>query len=82
MLVAGLKALLERASESGVERVELGMAHRGRLNVLHSLLGKPMASLLHAFLPPKTRGLEKYAYDITGDVQYHLVRLTVAFKDN
>jgi 2-oxoglutarate dehydrogenase E1 component len=66
-LVPCLRVLLDRGAELGVERSILGMAHRGRLTVLHTLLGRPRELLFHefgeAYLP--------YEYEGSGDVKYH-----------
>ncbi len=67
-LIPMLAELIERASEQGVERVIVGMAHRGRLNVLANILGKSYAQVFREFegvlLPLSTEG--------SGDVKYHL----------
>src|SRR5436190_4620990 len=67
-LVALLLALVDAAGEHGVEQVVMGMAHRGRLNVLAHVLGKPYEHILAEFegrpLPPEASGY--------GDVKYHL----------
>lgn len=44
-LLPGLLALVQRSAAHGVQRVEMGMAHRGRLNVLVNLLGKRVGEL-------------------------------------
>ena len=67
-LIPTLDALLNRASEVGVERAVIGMAHRGRLNVLAHTLGKPLTKIFGEFEgyidPQSTQG--------SGDVKYHL----------
>ncbi|HZN41944.1 MAG TPA: multifunctional oxoglutarate decarboxylase/oxoglutarate dehydrogenase thiamine pyrophosphate-binding subunit/dihydrolipoyllysine-residue succinyltransferase subunit [Planctomycetota bacterium] len=67
-LIPVLHALLDRASELGLERAVLGMAHRGRLNVLAHVLGKPLTKIFEEFEgwldPAMTQG--------SGDVKYHL----------
>ncbi len=67
-LVPVLHALLDRAAEHGAQRVVLGMAHRGRLNVLAHVLGKPLVKIFGEFEgwldPSTTQG--------SGDVKYHL----------
>ena len=62
-LLPGLHFLIERAAELGVEGVELGMAHRGRLNVLATLMQKPLGAICNEF---------KEADDNVSDVKYHL----------
>ena len=51
----------------GVEEICLGMAHRGRLNVLVNFLGKSYELMLNQF-----EGTEYNPYDIDGDVKYHM----------
>ncbi len=67
-LVPMLNALIEDAACGAVEQVVMGMPHRGRLNVLAHVLGKPHAFILAEFeeRPLPTELLEH------GDVKYHL----------
>ena len=62
-----LDDLIQHAGAAGVEEVVIGMAHRGRLNVLVNLLGKSPAELFSefegAYDPSRLRG--------SGDVKYH-----------
>ena len=44
-LIPGLQSLVETAAERGVEQIVVGMAHRGRLNILHSVFAKPLAAM-------------------------------------
>ena len=44
-LLPGLQEVVQRCAQHGVERIEVGMPHRGRLNVLCNLLHKPPAAL-------------------------------------
>ena len=48
-LVPGMKAMIDRAAELGVESVILGMPHRGRLNVLANVLRKPLEQIFCEF---------------------------------
>ena len=71
--VEGLEALIplldvvaNEAKNSSVEEVCLGMAHRGRLNVLANFMGKPYELMLKEF-----EGNELDSYGIDGDVKYH-----------
>ncbi len=63
-----LDAILERGAADGLESAVLGMAHRGRLNVLANIVGKSYAQLFKEFEgyvdPDSTQG--------SGDVKYHL----------
>lgn len=66
--IAALDAILNTASENNVNEVVIGMAHRGRLNVLANILGKTYEEIFNEFegnaMPDTTMG--------TGDVKYHL----------
>ena len=67
MMVA-LSEILLRSPELGVKEIVLGMAHRGRLNVLTNFLKKPFAIVFNEFS-------DKYDPDLgeaSGDVKYHL----------
>jgi 2-oxoglutarate dehydrogenase E1 component len=61
-----LDSLSEDAQQSQVEEICLGMAHRGRLNVLANFLGKPYELMLKEF-----EGSDMDSYGIDGDVKYH-----------
>ena len=67
-LVPMLQTMVSRASEMGAAEIVMGMAHRGRLNVLAHVLGKPYTHILAEFegRPPAP---EIAGY---GDVKYHL----------
>tara|TARA_Y100000385_G_scaffold74621_1_gene75399 strand:+ start:1878 stop:4601 length:2724 start_codon:yes stop_codon:yes gene_type:complete len=66
-LIPGLDFLLQKAAEIGVKEVVLGMAHRGRLNVLTNLFGKPASEIFSEF-----EGKQFEEADFDGDVKYHL----------
>jgi 2-oxoglutarate dehydrogenase E1 component len=64
---------LELAAAAGAREVVIGMAHRGRLNVLAHTIGMPYEKILREF--EGERALEVVAADAeggTGDVKYHL----------
>lgn len=67
-LIPALDALIESAAEKGVEQFVMGMAHRGRLNVLANIFGKSTAEIFSEF--------DGKDYDddamFDGDVKYHL----------
>lgn len=67
-LIAALDAVLEKSPASGVKSVIIGMAHRGRLNVLANILGKSYNFIFKEFtenyIPESIYG--------DGDVKYHL----------
>jgi 2-oxoglutarate dehydrogenase E1 component len=77
-MVPLLDELVRHAIEKEVKAVNIGMAHRGRLNVLAHVLGKPyemiFAEFQHAeskdFIP--SEGSVAITYGWTGDVKYHL----------
>jgi 2-oxoglutarate dehydrogenase E1 component len=63
--IASLDETIQRAGEKGVQEIVIGMAHRGRLNVLVNILGKTPQELFAEF-----EG--KHADDLpAGDVKYH-----------
>ena len=66
--IAALDAIINQASASNVEEVIIGMAHRGRLNVLANIMGKTYENIFNEFegntLPDQSFG--------DGDVKYHL----------
>ncbi|MDA1117586.1 MAG: 2-oxoglutarate dehydrogenase E1 component [Proteobacteria bacterium] len=64
-LIAVLDNLLQRAGEAGVQELVLGMAHRGRLNVLINTLGKMPKDLFGEFEGKHDDAL------LAGDVKYH-----------
>ncbi len=64
-LIAVLDNLLQRAGTAGVQELVLGMAHRGRLNVLVNTLGKMPKDLFGEFEGKHDEGLQ------AGDVKYH-----------
>ena len=64
-LIPMLNLLLERGLEDGVKETVIGMAHRGRLNVLINILGKKPADLFLEF-----EG--KHKVSGSGDVKYHM----------
>jgi 2-oxoglutarate dehydrogenase E1 component len=66
-LIPALDALIERGSEIGVEHYVMGMAHRGRLNVLANIFNKTYDAIFSEF---EGKEYESEAFD--GDVKYHL----------
>jgi 2-oxoglutarate dehydrogenase E1 component len=71
--VAMLDEAVELAADAGAHEVVVGMAHRGRLNVLAHIVGRPYESVLREFEGEKT--YEAVVADPeggTGDVKYHL----------
>lgn len=66
-LVPGLQFLIDEAVLLGVEEIDFGMAHRGRLNVLTNIMQKPYENVFREFLAK-----EYSENDFLGDVKYHL----------
>lgn len=66
--IAALDAIINTAANNHVEEVVIGMAHRGRLNVLANIMGKTYQQIFSEFegtsVPDTTMG--------SGDVKYHL----------
>ena len=66
--IAALDSIINTAADAGVQEVVIGMAHRGRLNVLANILGKTYEQIFSEFegtaIPDQTMG--------SGDVKYHL----------
>lgn len=66
--IAALDQIITTAADNGVEEVVIGMAHRGRLNVLANVMGKTYEQIFSEFegtaIPDTTMG--------SGDVKYHL----------
>lgn len=67
-LIVALEMVLNRCEKHGVQEILMGMAHRGRLNVLANFLNKPLHVIFNEFsddyVPEHTMG--------SGDVKYHL----------
>merc|ERR1719272_152116 len=59
--------MFETSAEHGASEVVIGMPHRGRLNVLHNVMKKPLENLLYEFSDHLAPGDEGQ-----GDVKYHL----------
>ena len=67
-LIACLESIFERCGKNSVDEIVIGMAHRGRLNVLANFLGKSLEYIFREFS-------ENYVPDTIhgdGDVKYHL----------
>jgi 2-oxoglutarate dehydrogenase E1 component len=76
MLVPMLDEIITGAIDSETREAVIGMAHRGRLNVLTHVLGKSYASILAEFSHAEhVEGVpltDSFGYGWTGDVKYHL----------
>lgn len=67
-LIPLMDELIQRAGEQGTQEIVIGMAHRGRLNMLVNILGKQPALLFREFDGTATRA----AQTSSGDVKYHM----------
>jgi 2-oxoglutarate dehydrogenase E1 component len=68
-MIPALEQIIKRGGALGVKEIVLGMAHRGRLNVLSQVMAKPHRAIFHefkggSFTPDEVEG--------SGDVKYHL----------
>ena len=66
-VIPALDALIEKAADKGVEQFVMGMAHRGRLNVLTNIFGKSTQDIFSEF---DGKDYDQEYFD--GDVKYHL----------
>ena len=66
-----LDEIISGAGDQGVRHTLLGMAHRGRLNVLAHVLDKPYAEILAEFKDPVQRQNVRLDLGWRGDVKYH-----------
>lgn len=68
-MIPALEAVIKYGGQAGVEEVVVGMAHRGRLNVLANVMGKPYRAIFNEFA-----GGSANPQDVggSGDVKYHL----------
>jgi len=73
MLVPMLDEIVAACAAAGVHEIMLGMAHRGRLNVLAHIIEKPYAQILAEFKDPVTSSSLAQLSQLgwTGDVKYH-----------
>ncbi|MFM2130597.1 MAG: 2-oxoglutarate dehydrogenase subunit, partial [Pseudomonadota bacterium] len=68
-MIPALEEIIHTARRNGVEEIVLGMPHRGRLNVLANIMGKPYTAIFSEF-----QGNAANPEDVqgSGDVKYHL----------
>ena len=74
-VVPMMESLFQRCLPLGCEEVLVGMAHRGRLSILHNVMNRPVEALFTEFAGPMET--EKPLEDFDGDVKYHLGHNTV-----
>ena len=67
--VPALEAVIKYGGLMGVDEIDVGMAHRGRLNVLTNVMGKPAKAIFHEFAGGATNPADVGG---SGDVKYHL----------
>ena len=67
-LIPALEQIIKRGGNLGVKEIKIGMPHRGRLNVLANVLGKPYKAIFSEFFGKTV----KASKDFEGDVKYHL----------
>ncbi len=68
-MVPALEQIITRGGQLGVKEIVLGMAHRGRLNVLANVMGKPHRAIFNEF---KGGSFKPDDVEGSGDVKYHL----------
>ena len=67
--IPALEQIIKRGGALGVKEIILGMAHRGRLNVLAQVMAKPHRAIFHEF---KGGSVTPDEVEGSGDVKYHL----------
>ncbi|MBB3764321.1 2-oxoglutarate dehydrogenase E1 component [Sphingomicrobium lutaoense] len=67
--IPALEAVIKYGGQLGVTEMTIGMAHRGRLNVLANVMGKPYRAIFHEFAGGATNPADVGG---SGDVKYHL----------
>ena len=67
-LIPALEQIIKRGGNLGAKEIKIGMPHRGRLNVLANVMGKPYKAIFSEFFGKNTYSKK----DFGGDVKYHL----------
>lgn len=67
VLIPAMNRMVQRSAELGVERIIIGMPHRGRLNVLNNVLKKPLEAIFNEFAGTASQGHG------SGDVKYVMI---------
>mmetsp|Transcript_44400 Transcript_44400/g.140112 ORF Transcript_44400/g.140112 Transcript_44400/m.140112 type:complete len:1033 (-) Transcript_44400:65-3163(-) len=71
--IPGIKSMIDRAAELGCEAFNIGMPHRGRLNVLANVMRKPMEEIFQEFIAGTVASVPGHDEVWgSGDVKYHL----------
>ena len=68
-LLPALEQIIKRGGQLGLKDINFGMPHRGRLNVMASVMQKPYSAIFYEFLGGVAAGSEDFG---SGDVKYHL----------
>lgn len=68
-LLPALEQIIKRGGQLGLKDINFGMPHRGRLNVMASVMQKPYSAIFYEFLGGVSAGNEEFG---SGDVKYHL----------
>ncbi|MBK5097902.1 MAG: 2-oxoglutarate dehydrogenase E1 component [Gemmatimonadetes bacterium] len=73
MMVPMIRRVIRRTALAGTRKFFIGMAHRGRLNVLAHIIGFPYESLFADFEGRRSRGMQSRISEAgSGDVKYHV----------
>jgi 2-oxoglutarate dehydrogenase E1 component len=67
--IPALEAVIKYGGLTGIEEIDVGMSHRGRLNVLSNVMGKPYRAIFHEFAGGASNPADVGG---SGDVKYHL----------
>ena len=67
-LIPALEQIIKRGGNLGAKEIKIGMPHRGRLNVLANVMGKPFQAIFSEFFGKSVSASK----DFEGDVKYHL----------
>ncbi len=67
-LIPALEQIIKRGGSLGAKEIKIGMPHRGRLNVLANVMGKPFKAIFSEFFGKSATASK----DFGGDVKYHL----------
>ncbi|MCL4641875.1 MULTISPECIES: 2-oxoglutarate dehydrogenase E1 component [Olivibacter] len=70
-VIPALDSIIEKGADLGIQEFVIGMAHRGRLNVLANIMGKTYKDIFSEF-EGKTYAAQGDEPDFGGDVKYHL----------
>ncbi len=68
-MIPALEQIIKRGGQLGINQIVLGMAHRGRLNVLGNVMSKPLRAIFNEF---KGGSFKPDDVEGSGDVKYHL----------